>query len=418
MKQHWLSAECGMRNAESPCANVQGNSQFAIRNSQSRRGFALLLVMMLVMVAAILGITYMSTASVKAASSDNLVQASRAKYLAESAVQHGMYMLQKDSTQFTNTSAAHPLGPYYADGSTDTYVFWAQKTADTGTWTVSGRGTCGALAQTSSATVFCGAGVDVMNGQGIYASGSPITVPSGTKVYGNISVKGSIKNTGYIEGNITYSSGTLSKVDEGNHVGTVTKVLSTSITPPTILYSDYSSTYKLPGQTCTTTRDRNNYVTSVDSLCKDKAATSSNPGGVVYMDPYFPGGVSIYSYVDFTGTIVVNGDLVLDGANIKLKAKTGFPAIVCTGTIYITQGTSVDIQGMVVANNGIRQQSTGSNTKTTITGALLTQARAYDAGLANGTHELHFNADMCRLYDVKTGKTNAASMKVLNWSDQ
>ena len=393
--------------------------QFAIRNPQSRRrGFALLLVMMLVMVAAILGITYMSTASVKAASSDNLVQASRAKYLAESAVQHGMYMLQKDSTQFTNTSAAHPLGPYYADDSQNTYVFWAQKAADTGVWTVSGRGTCGALAQTSSATVFCGAGVDVMKGQGMYATGSPITVPTGIKVYGNISVKGSIKNTGYIEGDITYSSGTLSKADEGNHVGTVTKVLSTSITPPTILYSDYSSTYKLPGQTCTSARDRNSYLTYSDPLCKDKAATSSNPGGVVYMDPYYAGTVVISSNVDFTGTIVINGDIIFDGSNVKLKAKTGFPAIVCTGSIYVTQGTNVDIQGLVVANNGIRAYTSGMYTKTTITGGLLTQGRAYDSGLMYGTHELHFNADMCRLYDVKTGKNTAASMKVLNWFDQ
>ncbi|RPI64112.1 MAG: hypothetical protein EHM48_01360, partial [Planctomycetaceae bacterium] len=72
------------------------------------------MVMILVVLAVILGTTYLSIASVKLASADNYVCASRAKYLAESGLEHAMYILQTDPAQFTGSNTK-PLGPYYLD---------------------------------------------------------------------------------------------------------------------------------------------------------------------------------------------------------------------------------------------------------------------------------------------------------------
>ena len=103
------------------------------RSRRQRRGFSLLIVLMLVGFASTLGISYMSSASIKSASADNMAQSVRSRYLAEAGLEHAAWMLK------TNPSGlpASPAGSYSIDSSDDGYYFWGQATGDQGMYLLS-----------------------------------------------------------------------------------------------------------------------------------------------------------------------------------------------------------------------------------------------------------------------------------------
>ena len=121
------------------------------RTSNNRNGFALLLVLMLIVTSAVAGVSYLYGASVKTASITNLMQASRARYLAESGLHHGLYVLQHNPG--TLGSQAAPIGPYYADDTEDTYAFYIQSGGSFGLYRIVGIGMVGNISQAASMTV-------------------------------------------------------------------------------------------------------------------------------------------------------------------------------------------------------------------------------------------------------------------------
>lgn len=121
------------------------------RTSNNRNGFALLLVLMLIVTSAVAGVSYLYGASVKTASITNLMQASRARYLAESGLHHGLYILQHNPG--TLGSQAAPIGPYYADDTGDSYALYIQSGGSFGRYRIVGIGTVGNISQTVSMTV-------------------------------------------------------------------------------------------------------------------------------------------------------------------------------------------------------------------------------------------------------------------------
>ena len=122
---------------------------------KKKLGFAMLLVLVAVALGVVLGVAYISSASIKLASSANLLKASRAKYLAESGLQHALYALWINPRNFEGTSSADPLGPFYVDDSTDGYVFWAVRDAsDPGVYTVGARAQLAGVMQLASLTAY------------------------------------------------------------------------------------------------------------------------------------------------------------------------------------------------------------------------------------------------------------------------
>jgi Tfp pilus assembly protein PilX len=121
---------------------------------ERQRGFALLMVLMLVVVASTLAASYLASSSVKLAGSVNMANATRAKYLAESGLEHAMYLLRTAPDSLAN-SLAVPLGPYETDGSADAYILWAVAAASgqANQYTLSAQATAGGITQISSATV-------------------------------------------------------------------------------------------------------------------------------------------------------------------------------------------------------------------------------------------------------------------------
>ena len=118
-----------------------------IRPRQS--GFALLLVMMLVVFASTLGASVLMSSSVRVASAANMTQVARSRYLAEAGMEHATYLLRTT----TGTLATSPTGPFTLDGTGDGYWFWGQPTAKSNEYVLSGRGKADGITQELSATV-------------------------------------------------------------------------------------------------------------------------------------------------------------------------------------------------------------------------------------------------------------------------
>ncbi len=115
------------------------------------RGIALVLVLVVVAAATTLGIGYALAASVRASSTANLALATRARYLAESGSQHAMYVLKHDTATLLASNSAAPLGPFYVDGSSDSYRFYAAPGSGTGNvYTIISSGSTGAISQSVS----------------------------------------------------------------------------------------------------------------------------------------------------------------------------------------------------------------------------------------------------------------------------
>lgn len=121
------------------------------RRRCARTGIAMMLVLALVVLASVLGMTYLSIASVKLEGAGNLTHVSRAKYLAESGIQHAAYALSQDTLAVLAHGESNPLGPFYADATSDSYVFFAAAGGGPLSYAVTARGTSLGVTQTGMA---------------------------------------------------------------------------------------------------------------------------------------------------------------------------------------------------------------------------------------------------------------------------
>ena len=111
-------------------------------------GVALILVLVVVAVATAVGMCYVSRSTVKMTSSDNLAKASRAGYLAESGLHHGLYLLQTHPDVLTQSPT--PIGPFFPDGPNDSYVVSAAAVVgQPSRYVVTAGGTTGGITQSA-----------------------------------------------------------------------------------------------------------------------------------------------------------------------------------------------------------------------------------------------------------------------------
>ena len=377
--------------------------------NSNKRGFALLMVLFLITISAILGVTYLSSSSLKRISSKNMVNLARAKYLAECAVQHAMYICRNNPSQLVSTSASHVIGPYNADGTSDTYAFYGTPAPlVVGQWTLVGVGTCGTVSQTSSVTVYRTGGTDFTNNQGLMSVGN-ITVPAGVNITGNMTVSGSVTNRGSVNGIVSYT-GTFNNTNGGTTTKTPVRISSATI--PSINWNNYKQ-YKLYSTTYNAQQMANSTL-QPGVFPNDNCITAGNPAGIAY----YSIGI-IYSNFTYHGTIVISGDLYIFGTNISITPVNGFPALVVTGKIYLVDNTTFTANGLVYGAQGIMPYIINTAvSQTMINGGFVSGVRGYDSTL-QGTHQIVYSAAKCKLYDPTGAASDAASatLQITSWND-
>ncbi len=119
------------------------------------RGLAMVLVLIAVAIGVIMGMSYVSSASIRTASGRNHLRAARARYLAESGMQHALYELWTNPASLDATSESSPAGPFTADDTGENYVFWATPDAvEVGLYHLTARATSGGVTQDVTWHVF------------------------------------------------------------------------------------------------------------------------------------------------------------------------------------------------------------------------------------------------------------------------
>lgn len=370
----------------------------------------MLLVLIIVSAGFVLGMSYLSVASVQVQVSQNYQTLARARYIAESGLEHALYVLR-----FSPEDFEAPLGPFYVDGSSDSYTIGAQEDSETpGLYTLTSTATVGSVSRTSSITAFRSDSEKVSTSYGVVVDSALAIMPMGLTVNGDIHINGQLFNMAHINGNASGIDG----ISDPLHriTGSITGDAE-EVSLPDIEVEDYieytigSSNYEAEEFTDTDFEQN-------DPLANGGAITLSNVGGVVYLTPSSGDTVKLKENLNFTGTLIIDGNVELAGKNITLTAVDGFPAIIATGAIRITDlAKNATINGAVVANQGMIPWGSTSKSSTTVNGAVISDMFGY-ANMLGGTHVLNYDEDIAKLYDFsEEAGSSTPVVTVQTWND-
>ena len=107
------------------------------------KGFALLIVLILVTIAGTMGISYLSSSSVKVNSSANMATSVRCRYLAAAGIEHALQVLRADASGMPGSSL--PAGPFELVSGDGSYWFGGPATGVSGEALLTARGGIGPI---------------------------------------------------------------------------------------------------------------------------------------------------------------------------------------------------------------------------------------------------------------------------------
>lgn len=118
-----------------------------MKTKYKQSGVALLIVLILVASATIIGMGYVNRTTIMLAGSDNQLEVSRARYLAESAIYHALNILETNPDALAGSDAT-PLGPYTVDSTGNTYYLSAKAVeGEDNKYELTGKGISGDITQ-------------------------------------------------------------------------------------------------------------------------------------------------------------------------------------------------------------------------------------------------------------------------------
>ncbi len=392
-----------------------------MRIKSRKRGFAMLLVVIVVTTGVIMALAYISVAALRMKISNNFQTLSRARYLGESGIQHGLHDLLRHPDWFEHGPKS--LGPFPADNSSDRYAVRVVRDAGSIEWyTMWGTGYVGDVRKTVSARVrrrptqVVSMDYGLLVGSGQVTLAGPKGGSGGLTVQGNVHCNGDLVNYGTVQGD---ASATGSVSDPAGGI-TGEKTSGADYVPlPNIKISNYVN-YTLDGKNNTAAVFTGDMFTKLNPLANGKAVYTGNMGGVVYCKPAVGKMVALGPDLQFTGTFVIDGDICLAGPNIILRTVPGFPAIVATGKIYVDPNVAanpVEIHGLVYAGKGFLSTKNTVGAKITIYGGLVSEVIGYDP-LIEGDHALVYDRELATIYDLSVDPSEQEpSVKIVTWND-
>jgi hypothetical protein len=375
---------------------------------KSRSGFALMMVMVVLCIGVVLGLTVLSIASSKVASSRNLMNATAARYAAECGLEHAKFMIEDNLNEMVRGDV---FGPYSVGGTgvTATYRFWAAPDAyNPGIFTVTAEGQDGRYKRTSQAALYYMPTQMITCTHAMFVKDDTSTPPS-LSVEGPMHCDERFVNEARLTGPVTYV-----KTISGTATITGTWKKVSKIPFPGISWGDYNG-YSLGGVSYGYHTRTSTALNSSDALCNGGAVTGSNVGGVVRLVATSGGTVYIGANVKFTGTIISDDDIVLNGSGIELTARPGFPALVSSKHVYVTAATGATINGMVFVDDGIDSWSSTAATRLTINGGLYCRKIGIDLSVL-GVCQIKYDPQVADLWLMGHNDPDAVAV-VDTWLD-
>ena len=264
-------------------------------------------------------------------------------------------------------------------------------------------------------TVYRSSGPEIEVNHAAVVGGGLVWLPWGLSITGDFHANGFLLNAARIIGNATSTGGLW---DPWGRISGFTDGAAEAVEVPSLSVGDYKK-YWVDGSRHEAMKVRQSHLTHDDPLAGGGAVTASNAGGVLLIKPRRGDTVTLHDNLNFTGTLVIDGNVRLDGANITLTAVDGFPAIIATGSVQVTDDArNVAIHGVVCAEEGVVPASSNtSRSSTTIHGALISEQAGYSSSLS-GNHVLNYSRQLSRLRDLSATQRNTIpQVTVLDWND-
>jgi hypothetical protein len=285
----------------------------------------------------------------------NRYGAARAQYLAESGIEIGVHFLMYPPTSVPPGSYWHGASGIAIDATSDyTNVGVLQDVTDSHLFTLTAVGVShhpdGSVRGKHKILVEL---ARPPNGKWYlpYALiGSVLlNVPSTVEVYGDLHVNGSLLAQCWCRSDVTATEGI---TWAGTGPPASITPFSGAVTVPPVDATLYAA-YAIRGNNYTAytgwPKPEILAVEAVNLNALDWSVT--NPGRII-LPPV--GSFTLHQNVQINGTLVVQGDLIVDGLGVLIVAETGYPALVVTGDIVLlNDGTAMRVEGAVLCGGRV-----------------------------------------------------------------
>jgi hypothetical protein len=143
--------------------------------------------------------------------------------------------------------------------------------------------------------------------------------------------------------------------------------------------------------------------------------TEQNPAGVAILRP--PSGtVHLGKNFNIKGTLIVEGNLVLDDQGLKVEPLAGMPAIVTTGYLKSAKDAGGDVGGLVYLGQGVSGASSDKPGKLVIIGALVCPNQQAIVFPTSADVSITYDVEKVSLADIASGGSSVA-LAVLDWQE-
>ena len=383
-----------------------------------RRGYILVFVLGITAVVTSLGLAYMSANGTVMQQAVNRYTAVRAQYIAESGVVLARHYLQYPQTAVGYDDYLRSLTGVAIDDTADTVsATVTQDDADTGQYTITayalvhapGNTTTVAAKQRVRATLIVPP-VKWRLAQALLANTSlsspaQVTVNGDVHANGNLSGLGPCSGTASATGLATWVSLPLPSAIQSNQK---------AITVPTITTAGYS-TYVVNRQTYSATAYANGNINTSGAAALNATDVSvTNPGRVFVVKS---GNFMIQDSVTLNGTFIIDGDLHIEAAPVRIVAQSGFPALVVTGNlIYKDANNSLVVNGAFLCGGSFKDAGALKPNFLTVNGALITGSGFAPKSLLS---TITLNWDKARAAFWNFAETsNPKPATLLGWQEQ
>jgi cytoskeletal protein CcmA (bactofilin family) len=320
-------------------------------NKKTRPGFALLVVLFIVMAITILSLGFVTRSDVELTCGQNMILRTQMDYLAESGLEHarGLILNPQDvvGSEYWTGGTGFQLvfgSDYYDISVTRDAVDLCNYIIDCNSYQLEGADTIGLSSMQATLRIDpCIA----------YWAGSNTTVWPQVTVNGDVYCAGDLTNNGDINGDV-FAIGTITGT--ANIEGQSSTVTQAPVDWPGLISTDFGPTYYI--NSTLYSAEPNLPVTS-------SGPSAGNPAGIRYCagDVNMPGGITI------NGTLVVTGNLTIMGTN-TITAVKSFPALVVGGQLVMKDNSSLSVNGLAQVEQQITNDPNTTNANIEITGGL------------------------------------------------
>ena len=319
-----------------------------------RSGAVLLVVLFVSMVVAIISLGVLARASRQMACGDSMATRLKLDYLAESGLVHAKTLLlnpQEVSTSPDGYWQGDPNTPLQMQAGDDYYDLAVTRSASGPTYRCTYNIQSRAYRQkgaerTLQSNLYAQLRLDPCIA---YWAGGNTTEPNTVTINGDVYCNGTMTSLGMVDGDAFADGFNGAKTGQLCSLG-VYILDDKAVKFPSLLPSLYTPQYDyVEDWDSPAVVSRFPYDLDVND-CNNPpgpfAPDINNPAGVLCR----AGDLYLIGNVDITGTLVVDGDVIVKGGTTTISPLKSFPAIVVTGTLKLEASGCLEIDGLVQAN--------------------------------------------------------------------